>query len=643
MTSTFHGLETARRSIATQQAALHTTGHNIANANTEGYSRQRVNMSPTDAMYAPSFNKPGGGAGQIGTGVQAGEIERVRESFLDAQYRNENTKHGYWAARHDSLEKMEDIMNEPTDDGIANTMDQFWSALQDLSVNPEDSGARSVVRQRGEAVAESFNYTVSSLEAIQSDLQSQINTNVENINSLSRQINDMNRQIASVEPHGDLPNDLYDERDQLVDELSEYVDVQVETVSSGGEAKENALGQYTIKLSDEDGRAIGGTLVDAQRQEANEIVVGYDDDHGLVDQLAIATPKALQQADDIEDLENIGAVTTFEPESFKSLGKLKADIEAHGFIDRDGDQQGDFPDMIHNLDVMVHNFVDEFNDVHSSGWSLSEIENGEHVGYDFFDYDGVEPSEDDPSGAAVNLKVSNDIQNELDHIAASADAESNYFLMDAETDNIPNDASPQVRGQYEGDDEYLYIRHENGEWQYAETGEGDPEEDDWTTVEEDDIDDGEFAIEGQNMTININGLADQLDLDDDENADWSIDLPLDETEAYAGDGSNALALANVKDTELNFDGTTGDVQSFYQGVIGDMAVDTNEAERLKNNSDSLRESVDQRRQSVSAVSLDEEMTNMMQFQHAYNAAARNMTMIDEMLDTIINRMGVVGR
>ena len=114
-------------------------------------------------------------------------------------------------------------------------------------------------------------------------------------------------------------------------------------------------------------------------------------------------------------------------------------------------------------------------------------------------------------------------------------------------------------------------------------------------------------------------------------------------QTFAGSGSNATALANVKDTILNYGGSTTSVTSFYQSVIGDMGVQASQAKQMTDNSNVLRDSVLTRRESVSSVSLDEEMTDMIKFQHAYNAAARNITMIDEMLDRIINNMGVVGR
>lgn len=93
--STFHGLEMAKQALFTQQAALYTTGHNIANANTEGYTRQRVNFEANSAFPAAGRNRPEI-PGQIGTGVKAGSVQRIRDEFLDVQFRGENSLAGYW-------------------------------------------------------------------------------------------------------------------------------------------------------------------------------------------------------------------------------------------------------------------------------------------------------------------------------------------------------------------------------------------------------------------------------------------------------------------------------------------------------------------------------------------------------------------
>lgn len=534
MLSTFHGLETARRALSAQQAALHTTGHNIANANTPGYSRQRVNFTQTEAFPNPAFNKPGI-PGQLGTGVKAGEIQRIREEFLDQQFRAENNKHGYWDTRQKSLEKMEDVMNELSGNGISNVMDEFWKSLQDLAGSPEDSGARSVVRQMGMAVSETFNYTYESLEAIQRDYGKQIGVEENQINSIMSQLNELNKQIASVEPHGYLPNDLYDKRDMLVDELSQFVNISVDRVPSGGQAKEMADGKYTISLLDQNGQATGITLVDGETLDFNELDVQFadgEDESGLVTGITF-TNAALAEGE-----------TTIPFSEFNSSGSLMAMVQAFGYEDANGEQAGFYPEMMRDLDQMVATFVEAFNTQHREGISLSEI-NGEFgedfEGFDFFAFsDGYDP--DDIQGAAKYLKVSDEIMDSRNNIAVAKNV--------------------------------------------AEDG-------------------GRLG--------------------------------------YAGDGGNALDLADVKDRNLNFGDDNTNVESFFQGVIGEMAVKTKEAGRLTDNSASLRDSVHQNRQSISSVSLDEEMTNMIQFQHAYNAAARNLTMVDEMLDRIINGMGVGGR
>jgi flagellar hook-associated protein 1 FlgK len=118
MRSTFMGLETARRGMFTQQSALYTTGHNISNANTPGYSRQRINFTQTTPYPSVGMNRPQL-PGQMGTGVEAGSVQRIRESFLDVQFRTENTKMGYYGAMSESLTKMEEIMNHPKADCIA--------------------------------------------------------------------------------------------------------------------------------------------------------------------------------------------------------------------------------------------------------------------------------------------------------------------------------------------------------------------------------------------------------------------------------------------------------------------------------------------------------------------------------------------
>jgi flagellar hook-associated protein 1 len=542
MRSTFHGLEVAKRGMFTQQSALYVTGHNIANANTPGYSRQRVNFVQTEPYPPASMNRPQI-PGQMGTGVEAGSIERVRDSFLDLQYRGENNKLGYWEARADALKKMEDIMNEPSDNGLSKTMDQFWQALQDLSVNPENEGARSVVRQRGLAVVETFHYLYDSLSQIKKDLGHEIGVTITEINSLAQQISKINQQISEIEPHGYLPNDLYDERDRLIDELSKLVNVQVEKIPSGGNALKIAEGMYNIYLVDSNGNPIkdgsGNIIYLVQGSTANSLSfpIAEDSDRDNVPESNVE--KLVLAGNDIF----FAPSPTFEV-TFPS-GKLRGLIEAFGYkYDSGGGtfvNKGIYPEMISNLDNLAYTFGTIFNEVHKKGKGLDGSTN-----VDFFV--GLTATD-----AAKNIKLSSAID-DLSKIAASTDGKP------GNGNNALNLASV-----------------------------------------------GQILL--SSGTVNL------------------IDISIDLTTL----GSTPPRL------------TSGTIKSNYEGWIGKLGVDGQQAERLKNNSEVLRQSVEERRQSVSSVSLDEEMTNMIKYQHAYNAAARQITAIDEMLDKIINGMGIVGR
>jgi len=518
MSSTFFGLEIARKALTAQQSGLYTTGHNIANANTPGYTRQRVNFEQEMPYPSPARNRPQI-PGQFGTGVSMDSVQRVRDGFLDVQYRHESNKLGYWGTRADALEKMEEIMNEPSESGLAITLDRFWQSLQDLALNPTNAGARAVVRERGVAVAETFNYLSNSLTDIQQDIKSEVELNIKEVNSLLNQINNVNKQIGEIEPHGYLPNDLYDERDRLLDQLSSLVNIRVTPVLSGGNAKEIAEGKVKVELIDDQGRSLG-TIVDGEKLKVNELTVKYDGTNGLVNEIAIGT-KDINITD------------------FTSSGKLLGNIHSYGYTYTTASgtvvKEGLFPEMLHKLDSLAYDFAKEFNNVHQLGYSIEDINSGSHTPEDFFAYSGsTPPTDSDKTGAAAQLKVSDIILSNYDHIAAS------------------------------------------------KTG---------------------------NM----------------------------------GDGSNASDLADVKNKTFTIDGTFTTVQNYYESLIGGMAVDAQEANRLSGNSETLKDAVDKRRQSISSVSLDEEMTNMIQFQHAYNAAARLITLQDEMLDRIINNMGLVGR
>src|SRR5687767_183825 len=159
MRSTFFGLNTLLRALQAQQQSLDTTNHNIANAGTDGYSRQTAKLTPSTPYTSIASNKPFGASLQMGTGVVVAEIRRERDQFLDLELRRQSHQAAQWDTSAAGLSEIEAIFNEPSEFGLRSIMSGFFSAWGDLSNNPQSGAARTAVRAAGERLASAFNDT----------------------------------------------------------------------------------------------------------------------------------------------------------------------------------------------------------------------------------------------------------------------------------------------------------------------------------------------------------------------------------------------------------------------------------------------------------------------------------------------------
>jgi flagellar hook-associated protein 1 len=219
------GLEIGKRALLAQQLSLNITGHNIANVNTPGYTRQQAILSSNLPLTMPF--------GSVGTGVEISNIRRIRSLFLDQQMRGETQKMGKWSLLSESWSQVESIFSEPEDTGFSAVLDQFWNSWQDLANNPQSEAARIAVREQGTLLVNSFHHISSQMDDLKTSLDSDITKMTEEINNIAGQIANVNQSISTSELSGNPANDLRDRRDYLVDLLSEYVDVSVIEQSSG--------------------------------------------------------------------------------------------------------------------------------------------------------------------------------------------------------------------------------------------------------------------------------------------------------------------------------------------------------------------------------------------------------------------------
>ncbi|MEE4354441.1 MAG: flagellar hook-associated protein FlgK [Desulfatiglans sp.] len=210
-------LNVASRALLAQERAIDITGHNIANVNTPGYSRQRVNMETGIPIpYGP---------GMIGTGVRATEIQRIHDRFLGMQINIENQNLSKWEAEKGALERSEIIFDESSGYGLNQAMSDYWATWQDLANNPSGHTERVGLLAAGEILTTTFNDLYAQLEQLQKDLDVSITGTVDQINIITEQIADLNQKIAQSEVNHENANDYRDQRDLLLEELSSMIDI----------------------------------------------------------------------------------------------------------------------------------------------------------------------------------------------------------------------------------------------------------------------------------------------------------------------------------------------------------------------------------------------------------------------------------
>ncbi|HMV45815.1 MAG TPA: flagellar hook-associated protein FlgK, partial [Leptospiraceae bacterium] len=226
MGSTFSGLEVGKKGLSVHQQALHTTGHNISNADNKQYSRQRVQITSAEPLYDPAYNRALV-AGQIGQGSKVPEIERIRDSFIDDRIQETSSIKDYWSAKNDYLYRIEMIMNEPGGMSLRSQMDQFWAAWQELANYPDESAHRSVVKEKAVGLGSRIEDTYRKLTQLQEQANREVESKTNQLNVLGEGIRALNERITKAEALGDRPNDLYDRRDGMLQELSELVDISI--------------------------------------------------------------------------------------------------------------------------------------------------------------------------------------------------------------------------------------------------------------------------------------------------------------------------------------------------------------------------------------------------------------------------------
>jgi len=250
--SSFFGINVALSALRATQYAMDVTGHNIANANTEGYRRQDA-IFTANAPHTGNLGTSTSTMSGLGTGVAIAQIKRTQTNFLDNQIRSETQLSGMWNALNESLQQIEPLLVEPGDSGISAELDNFWNSWQQLATSPESIAARVAVVSRGISLSDKIRNLYQNMRALQEDLNKSISDIAQEINSIAKEIASINNQTVEVEGGQTQPNDLIDRRDLLIEQLSGILRIEVHgsagvnlIISVGG--KVLVQGNYAAKI-----------------------------------------------------------------------------------------------------------------------------------------------------------------------------------------------------------------------------------------------------------------------------------------------------------------------------------------------------------------------------------------------------------
>ncbi len=292
-------LKIARDALMAHQTSLQILGHNVANANVEGFHRQRVSLS---AQYPLD-----GAPGQLGTGVKMDEIQRSYNWYISSQEREETGSLGRWSSEKEWLMRVESTLSEIGEYGIANALTDFWNSWEDFANDADSITSRSNVIMKADSLGQKFRNTVNGIEETRHSINLNLQAIVNNVNAIAGRLAELNKKIYTAVARGQTPNDLMDQRDQLVLELSSLVGATVEVEENGSMnvyvghevivSRDNAR-ELTWKSDTSKGKG-GGDLVWADTQRELQLYTGKA--YGMIQTRDEFIATAINDLDELSD------------------------------------------------------------------------------------------------------------------------------------------------------------------------------------------------------------------------------------------------------------------------------------------------------------------------------------------------------
>jgi len=681
MSISFFGFDTAVSGLLANQKALEVTGHNVANLGTPGFSRQSAVMASAATRVYGNWH--------IEMGVDVQQVRQIRHTFNDNIYRTENNHLGYWETRGKAISDLESILGEPMQKGLQVALNNFWDAFQELSKAPESLTVRALVKQRADSLVNYLNQVGNQINKLQNDLNAEIKARIDEVNDITEKIAALNIKIMSAEAAGNSPNDYYDQRNLLCDRLSKLVKVEVWETRDGSmdilvggyflvsKGEQNRLvaapnddlshfytpvleyyggdipidvGQGIIKgLLEARGEVSGakGNYDNGSPNVTGDITIAVDISNTSAEYLANIKAQISTLVDDLKSrgIDYNLRLVTFGgdgPVSNTSFGK-NADALIAAIPDTpNAGTSNNFADVIDAVksnsyaegvnkylfvftgesingdgevttDDTIKNYIEILN---KNGIAVSVATNPAYHTEGDAGEKGWDIIAEKTGGKLYSLDAGTDFASLMKSISYDINSDINKKMATVPNNlNIISSVKKQLNALINILAREVNRLHMSGKTLTGEDG-------------------GLFfePIES-NLPIELGNIKISDALKNLNNIAAST------TDAN-GDNEIALAIAKLRNSNLiTSNGKVLSLDTFYQNIILDLGNKGYEASALTNSYSHLVAQADAMRQSVMGVSLDEEMTNMIKYKFAYNANAKVIDMVNDMLETIMFRMG----
>lgn len=627
MPSTFLGLNTGLSGLNYQQSNLNTAAHNISNADVKGYSRQTVLAQAADALRVNNAY------GMMGTGVKATGITQLRNIYYDTKYHSAQSQYSEYNGVQEQLTQLQSYLNEmQSETGYTKLLSKLSGAMQDLASSPADATYRTQFIQSAQNFTDLIKETATNYRKTQQDINNEVAIHVDTINSIASQIYTLNQQIMNIETRGGNANDLRDQRENLVDSLSELVNVTVTetpiTYGFGENAIESGASRYEVR--------IGSTvLVDEMECKQLKVVarqekINQNDIDGLYDVYW-------------EGLNNtIGEQFNFNSENV--TGRLKGLLQV-----RDGNNANPFSGTIISMAMGTGNgstatvkldnaiSVDKLN-LPSSGIITLNCKN--------YYYDSWEATKDADGNLTSFIFKNLTVEDETGkRVPATFDAGLDVGKEAIMGDRVDCKGIPYYMTQLNEFTRTL-SKYMNDIFTTGVDANGDAGMDFFTAPD----------IEGNDYVLTGNANAGSLSSVDSSYyritaLNWGInqDILKDESKlvvSYKEDieqgnkdakGVLEKIIAGMDDRNMYSQGT---VAQFLQSITTSQAVDISKYTAFSKNMNEVATVIDNQRKSVSSVDTNEEASSLVIYQNGYNLASKVISVMNEVYDKLINQTGV---